>query len=398
MLERRAKILPTTRAVVYQPVVIPALKELGILEAVIKNAYLNHDGIYWRDADGQELARLPIGSGKQPGQSSHSAEGFDGVLLLGQQRLAELILKELSKHPSVTIRWNSSIVGFTHEDPDSVRVAARDRQSQSEIKFRSNWLLGTDGANSAVRQAAGIPFEGFTYPSFKMIGVDVWHDFQRSNGFKPMNFVVHPDKWAVVIYCGQDQNGDPYGKGIPLWRVAFAVPPGTSEDREYLIRLSKDRIAGYASGLQAGDVHISRAEPYHMQQRCAQQARKGRVLLAGDALHSNNPIGGLGLTSGIIDAASYGNALARVIKDGEAESLVTACAESRRRAWLEVTNPASQINVRRLRASDEDAVKEREHFFYSLNTDPDFAKQQLAWLRKIGENMLLPHEAPKAGL
>jgi len=76
-------------------------------------------------------------------------------------------------------------------------------------------------------------------------------------------------------------------------------------------------------------------------------ARKGRVLFAGDALHSNNPIGDLGLTSGFCDAFCYGNALVRVLKGGEHEFLLQQCAEARRETWVKVTNVLSVDNLER---------------------------------------------------
>lgn len=74
VLESHHTLLPTTRAVVYMPVVIPVLRELGILDVVLKNAFLNRDGVTWRDLDGNTLAHLPLSS---------SSPGEFGVLLFG---------------------------------------------------------------------------------------------------------------------------------------------------------------------------------------------------------------------------------------------------------------------------------------------------------------------------
>ncbi|KAL9048275.1 MAG: hypothetical protein Q9162_007798 [Coniocarpon cinnabarinum] len=396
VLERHASILPTTRAVVYQPIVIPALRELDVLDLVISNAFLNHEGVSWLDMEGRQLARLSVGTGTRSSTQDQSTDSFNGILLLGQQRLCKLILEELRKCTSVTVRFGASITGLSENRGGTVCITASDVRNSAGPQFKTQWVIGADGANSSVRRLVNIPFEGFTWQHFKMIGADVWQDFSKTRGLKPMNFIVHPHKWAVIIYCGQDKNGDPYGNDTPLWRVAFAVHPDTNEDPEHIQKLSAERIAEYAPGLKAEDVHISRAEPYKMQQRCAAQARKGRVLLAGDALHSNNPIGGLGLTTGIVDAAAYANALVRVVKGCEPESLLTRCADARREAWLNVTNSASIMNVKRLFAEKKEDVRERERYFQSLNTDPNFARQQLGNLRAIGRDMILPGEKGQA--
>lgn len=62
-------------------------------------------------------------------------------------------------------------------------------------------------------------------------------------------------------------------------------------------------------------------------------------------------MGGLGLTTGILDAFAYGNALVRVISAGEDPSLLIDCANARRTAWLKTTNPFSMTNLKRM-ASD----------------------------------------------
>lgn len=61
-----------------------------------------------------------------------------------------------------------------------------------------------------------------------------------------------------------------------------------------------------------------------LHQRRASQARKGRVLLGGDALHSDNPIGGLGLTTGVLNAIAYENIVMRDLKRGEPGPLTMA--------------------------------------------------------------------------
>ena len=97
VLESHHTLLPTTRAVVYMPVVIPVLRELGILDVVLKNAFLNREGVTWRDLDGNALAHLPLSS-SSPGE-------FRGVLLFGQSRMNALILEEMKKYPTVEVRF-----------------------------------------------------------------------------------------------------------------------------------------------------------------------------------------------------------------------------------------------------------------------------------------------------
>lgn len=111
-------------------------------------------------------------------------------------------------------------------------------------------------------------------------------------------------------------------------------------------------------------------------------------MLAGDALHSNNPIGGLGLTGGILDAYCYGNALSRVLKDGEHDNLLTTCALARRNAWIGTTDKLSQENMRRLYSEDPKIIAGREEFFRKLN-HPENGKKFGAVVGKAFDNMMI---------
>jgi 2-polyprenyl-6-methoxyphenol hydroxylase-like FAD-dependent oxidoreductase len=73
--------------------------------------------------------------------------------------------------------------------------------------------------------------------------------------------------------------------------------------------------------------------PYKIHQRRANRFREGRFLLAGDAAHICNPFGGLGLTSGIVDAGNLSDALIGVIAGLADESILNKYSEIRIKAF-----------------------------------------------------------------
>lgn len=379
VLEAHHELLPTTRAVVYMPVILPALRDLGILDLVISHAFLNTEGVRWRSMSGEVLAHLPLGS--------EDPADFSGVLLLGQQKMNELIMQELKKCPSVTVVFGRRCVGL-EDHPQSERVSIMTHTGSivdDEAFYSAKYILATDGANSAVRRMSCIPFEGFTYQDFKMIGSDVLYDFATQEGFTPLNFVVDEKDWAVIVYTGHDERGASSGPARPLWRVAYPEDPDFPISKEGYLERANRQVKKYISKGD-GEFELIRAEPYLMQQRVAKQARKGRILLAGDALHSNNPIGGLGLTGGLLDAFCFGNALKRVLVGGESDDLLTTCADSRRNAWVEVTNKLSQDNLHRLYSTEPEVAAGREGFFKKLNDPvgrPAFAKMVQSSFNKM---------------
>lgn len=360
VLEAHHELLATTRAVVYMPVVLPVLRELGILDTVLAEAYLNKEGVRWRNIEGNVLAHLPLGD--------ETDKKFNGVLLIGQWKMSEIILRKLTKYESVKVNFGSRVVGIEDSaDAQTIRVMTHSGSLvDDDHLYRARFVVGTDGANSAVRRMMCIPFEGFTFQDFKMIGADVLYDLTGEEHYGPLNFVVHEKDWAVIAYTGQSEGGLPHGAGRPQWRVAYAEDPTLPSSKEEYVARAKKQMLKYIKKPGA-EFHVIRAEPYLMQQRVAAQAWKGRVFLGGDALHSNNPIGGLGLTGGILDAFCYGNAMRRVLREGSDESLLHDCAAARRTAWMEVTNKLSYDNIRRLYSSETEVASARSGFFAKLD-------------------------------
>lgn len=113
----------------------------------------------------------------------------------------------------------------------------------------------------------------------------------------------------------------------------------------------------------------------------------GRHSLA-DHRQSNNPIGGLGLTTGFLDAAALGNCLLRVLVHGEeADPLLESYAKVRRAAWINYTNKASIDFKLRLHSNDPEIVARREGFMDALNNDPDIHVKTASMMNEAVEDM-----------
>ena len=149
--------------------------------------------------------------------------------------------------------------------------------------FEADYVLGTDGRNSSVRRTMCIPFEGVTFSDFKMITADICYDFAKEMGYNPLKFFIHPNEWGVVGYTGQNGDGTEKGADVPQWRVAFVEHTDLPTSKEEIYARARVRMGAFMKG--GKDFEIVRAESYWMHQHCAAQARKRRIMLAGDALH-----------------------------------------------------------------------------------------------------------------
>jgi 3-(3-hydroxy-phenyl)propionate hydroxylase len=97
------------------------------------------------------------------------------------------------------------------------------------------------------------------------------------------------------------------------------VPPGETDAQAVSMEGIQRRLQGIFP--KRGDYEIPYYALYSVHQRVAATFNKGRVLLAGDSAHVNNPIGGMGMNGGLHDAMNLADKLAAVWF-GRAESIV----------------------------------------------------------------------------
>jgi 3-(3-hydroxy-phenyl)propionate hydroxylase len=320
--------------VAYQPATTAALARLGLLDDVLKRGVISED-LAFRRVDGTPLAILNWNVLKEQ-------TPYDYMLLIGQDSLCRVVVKHLLTFPNVTIRWGHRVVGV-EQDSTSVTVTADTKDGKKQIQ--GQWLAATDGARSAIRESLGIAFEGHTWPE-RFVATNVYYDFHL-HGYSRTNFIVDPVDWAVIVQI--DQSG--------LWRVCYGEDSTLSEDE--VRRRQPERFKKLLPGAPEPDCYrVVMCNPYRVHQRAAARFREGRVLLAGDAAHATNPIGGLGLSTGVLDAERLGEVLSAVVLGKAPESLLDAYAEDRRRVFVEFTNPTAVENKRRI--SERDSAKRAE--------------------------------------
>ena len=190
------------------------------------------------------------------------------------------------RHLADTLRRLGGAVRFgtpfeeLEQDADGVDVTLAGRTERFDL------VVGADGVRSAVRQAAGIPFEGFDLPSLWSIA-DV-----DAPGW--------PGKSLFMGYL------------LPDGDVAVVVPLETARYR--VISSTLDALAALPVPLEVE--RVRRAAAFTIPVRQVPRYRAGRVLLAGDAAHAHSPIGGRGMNLGIADAADLAARIVEGATDG----------------------------------------------------------------------------------
>jgi 3-(3-hydroxy-phenyl)propionate hydroxylase len=315
VVEREPEIPASPRAAVYLFAVLDGLERLGILEDVERTGIRVGDGLNIHDFRGGDVIRWSMNV--LEGQVAHPYN-----VHLGQDRLAGVVVEHLERIPDASVLWHTTLTGL-RQDGDGVTVAIAGPGGADEL--RASWVIGADGARSAVRRHLGLDFEGMTWPE-RFVATNIRYPFEE-HGFGGANMVLDPVHGAIVAKL--DETG--------LWRCTYcedaALPEETIPERMpefFRAFLPDDR-----------EPEVVAWSPYRMHQRTATSMRVDRVLLAGDAAHATNPTGGLGLTSGLFDTYVLVDALAAVIRGEADDEVLDRYGELRRQKFLEVASPAA---------------------------------------------------------
>lgn len=252
-----------------------------------------------------------------------------------QWKLTRLLHARLRLLDHVTLHFESGLEQLA-QDENGVTVQVR--QGKEIIRLQGDYLIGADGAWSAARQAAGIDFEGFTYPERFLV---VSTDFEFADHLPHLsyvNYVSDPQEWCVLLR-------------VPtLWRVLFPTRPDESDESVMTDASIETRL----QNLQArpDPYQIVHRTLYKVHQRIAARFRLGRVLLAGDAAHINNPLGGMGMNGGVQDAFNLTEKLIDVLLHGADTDLLDRYERQRRTVAVEYVNADTQRNKKLLEERD----------------------------------------------
>ncbi|MBL8381636.1 MAG: FAD-dependent monooxygenase [Burkholderiales bacterium] len=330
VLEAEPGLTHDLRAGTFHPPTLELLAPLGITAPMLESG-IRVPRWQWRDRTAGLIVEWDLGliAGDTP---------YPYRLHLEQHRLTPIVLSMLRALPHAEVRFGTRFDGF-REHADGIRVEATGTHGPEAID--GTWLVGADGGRSSVRKAAGIEFEGFTWPErFSVISTTC--DLARY-GYADNAYVADPDQWVAVFRM---PDAGPPG----LWRMTSPVAEAASESDVLSEGYAQDLLARFLGG--GGPFAVTHKSIYSVHQRVARAFRRGRVLLAGDAAHVNNPLGGFGLNSGIHDAVNLGEKLARVMRGEAGADLLDLYERQRRTANLEYVQEISIRNKQNLEVRD----------------------------------------------
>ncbi|MFL6799855.1 MAG: FAD-dependent oxidoreductase [Xanthobacteraceae bacterium] len=291
---------------------------------------------------------------------------FPFVLQWEQYKLVHAALPHIKASPLGEVRFSTRLIGL-EQDADSVHAVVENEAGESET-LRARYIIGADGASSSVRRLAGIEFEGFTYPE-RFIKIGTTFDLLAAKpGLCTRNYFFDPDEWLNLFKVK--------GYGPPgIWRGVFPVPADES-DEAAMSREGVQRRLRSIHG-KSGEYDVPYHALYAVHQRVAQTFNKGRVLLAGDAAHVNNPIGGMGMNGGIHDAMNLAEKLSDVWFNRADERVLDRYTRQRRKAQTDFIQAQTIQNKKSLEEKDPVMRRRRLDELRRTSEDITLHKQYL---------------------
>jgi 3-(3-hydroxy-phenyl)propionate hydroxylase len=278
---------------------------------------------------------------------------------LEQFRLTPILHDKLRAFPHVEVMFG---VRFLDALQSADKVVVRTEGDPLE----ASWLVGCDGGRSAVRKLLSTPFEGFTWPE-RFIVIGTHSDFGAA-GFTANAYVADPQEWAAVFRM-------PGERPAGLWRLAFPVHQNEIEEQVLRDHAVEERMQRFVA--QPRRYEVPHKGIYRVHQRVAKDWRVGRILLAGDAAHLNNPLGAFGLNGGLHDAILLGDYLGRVWHGKADEDLLDLYVRKRRAANVEFVQTQSIGNKKLLEEADPAARRQKFDELRRIADDKDQARDFL---------------------
>jgi 3-(3-hydroxy-phenyl)propionate hydroxylase len=332
LFEAESKVNDAPRAATTHAATLELLDELGLVDEVIRRGLVEPLFRTWDRLTGELVAEFDFSRLKDDTR-------YPFAVQCEQHKLANLAIEKLRALPHASLEFSARVVAIA-QSTDSVEIKVETAAGTRAVK--GSYLIGADGGRSTVRKSLGIEFEGYTHPEHFLILTTPFDVGTRYPGCT-RNYLSHPQDWCAFFKVAGDD-----GKG--LWRVLSATRLDQTEAELFEADAVERRLQNFIA--KAGKYDVVHRNLYNVHQRVAASFRKGRVFLAGDAAHVNNPIGGLGLNFGIHDAIELAGLLGRVIRREAPAEVLDLYDRHRRPLNVEFVQQQTVANKRRMEEKD----------------------------------------------
>jgi 3-(3-hydroxy-phenyl)propionate hydroxylase len=334
------------RASTFHPPTLDMLERFGVVDAMMEQGLVCPTWQFRDRTDGViatfELTRLSP-------DTNHPYR-----LQCEQWRLGELLYARLAASPLATVRLGARAVA-ARQTADGVELDVQLSGGGSET-IGGTFLIGADGIGSVVRNAIGAAFEGITIPEL-FLTLSTPYDFRQTMpDLANISYLSDPREWLVLIRTAR------------VWRALFPVDAALDDEDVTSPERGERLLQGVVPRSQPYEVTHRTA--YRVHERVASTYVDGRMAIAGDAAHVNNPLGGMGLNGGIHDAFNLAGKLIDVIRGAPLDTL-QRYSRQRRKVALDVVQQTSLRNRSILNTQEPSARRVYHNELRDIVDDPE---------------------------
>jgi len=352
LIEAASELPEDLRASTFHPPTLDMLDDLGVVDQLLEQGIVCPTWQY-RDTREGVIANWDLGVLKNDTKHPYRIQ-------CEQYKLTRIIVAELKKLDNVVIRFRVRATG-TSQDEHGVTLNVDTPEGPEELKGK--YLIAADGASSVIRITQGVEFPGLTFPELWLCTSTEFRFEDHFEDLAPIAYIADPDFWFVFVR-------------VPgLWRLL--LPSRVGETAESLVTNETVQERMHQVCPKTGDYDTFHRTAYSVHQRVAETYCKGRVFLAGDSAHINNPLGGMGMNGGIHDAINLSEKLVKVW-NGEADDRELDKYDAQRRPIaVDYVQQTTMRNKAMLEETDPDARKAKHDEMRATGADPALAREYL---------------------
>ncbi len=330
ILEAADRIFDDPRAGTIHPPTLEMFDHIGVTPLMLDQGYVVGN-YHYRDRRDGLVANFDLGVLKDD-------TPFPYRLMLEQHKICYILRELLKEYEGCEVLMQHRVTSIIQ---DEAGVAVEVESPQGKKRLEGSYMIGCDGGRSQVRKSMNVTFDGFTYEE-RFLVLSTRYDFGQ-HGYALTNYIADPQEWCALFKVpGPDGNG--------MWRVVFPADAKAEPAAIFEESLVQARVQGFQH--KDTPFEIVHRNLYDVHQRVASCYHDGRLLLAGDAAHINNPLGGMGMNFGFHDAFNLTEKLAQVILDGASHSLFEVYDRQRRTVAQEYLQRQTIENKRNIEQKD----------------------------------------------
>lgn len=332
------------RASTFHPPTLEMLDTIGVTPMLLERG-LKAPVYHWRDRHSGETVEFDMAE-------LEDVTRYPFRIQCEQYHLSRALASGLAKFSNAQVRFSNRLLTFQQDDHG---VDLWIETMTGVDRLRCDYLIGADGANSIVRKWLGIEFDGFTYPERFLCLSTEYELADKLSNLAYVNYVSDPDEWLVLLRVPS------------VWRILVPTDASLGDDELRSDRIKNgifDRLVGDGAAIQTQHRTL-----YRVHQRVAKSFKQDRVILAGDAAHLNNPLGGFGMNSGVHDAFNLFEKLEPALKRGKPNGSLDLYDRQRRKVTHDFTQAQTIENMAYLKGGADAAHKQRREAMMAIKAD-----------------------------